>query len=82
MAMKGKSYGQRMELEGIALYIAACRGIRYAKRKVKSTIAKDLGFKGKAKYLTTTVDYSIFPDYNNLNAHAKEALKVSWSMFN
>ena len=58
MAMKGKLYGERMQMEGMAYLQAAENSINYIKRKVKSTIAKHLGLKGKGKYLATKVDYS------------------------
>jgi hypothetical protein len=47
-------------------------------RKTKPTIAKDLGLKGKGKYLDT-LDCSVFPDYDNEKEKIKEAILVAWS---
>ena len=80
MAMKGKAYGARMQIEGMLYLQAAENDIKYIKRKVKSTIAKDLGLKGKGKYLTTKVDYSKIIDYDKKNLKIQESIQVALSM--
>lgn len=80
MGMKGKSYGERMELEAMIFLQAAENGIKYAKRKVNSTIAKDLGLKGKGKYLETQVDYSPFANFVKLPKPIQESIQVAVSM--
>ena len=80
MAMKGKSYGERMQTEGMIYLQAAKAGIKYIKRKVKSTIAKDFGFKGKGKYLATKADYSKIVDYEKKNTNTQESIQVALSM--
>jgi hypothetical protein len=82
MGMKGKSYGERMELEAMIFLQAAENGIKYAKRKVNGTIAKDLGLKGKGKYLADGVDYSGITDFEKLSQHLQEAVQVALSMLN
>jgi hypothetical protein len=80
MAMKGKIYGERMQIEGILFLLAAEKGIKYIKRKVKSTIAKDFGLKGKGKYIATLVDFSKIPGYYKKNANIQESIQVALSM--
>ena len=80
MGMKGKSYGDRMELEGMIFLQASISGIKYAIRKVNSTIAKDIGLKGKAKYLSTEYDYSTITEYSGMSKNLQEATQVAISM--
>jgi len=80
MGMKGKNYGARMQTEGMIYLQATQNGIKYIKRKVKSTIAKDFGLKGKGKYLTTKVDYSQIVDYDKKNQNTQESIQVALSM--
>src|SRR6266498_2658525 len=48
---KDRSFEERVEYEA-AVYIAAARcGLAAVSKKVKSTLAKDLGLKGRAHYL-------------------------------
>lgn len=80
MAMKGKNYGARTQVEAMIYLQAAQNGIKYIKTKVKSTIAKDFGLKGKGKYLTSKVDYSKIPDFDNKNQNIQESIQVALSM--
>lgn len=80
MGMKGKHYGARMQTEGMIYLQAAQKGIKYIKRKVKSTIAKDFGLKGKGKYLATKADYSKITDFDKKNQNTQEAIQVALSM--
>jgi Holliday junction resolvasome RuvABC endonuclease subunit len=80
MAMKGKSYGMRMQTEGMIYLQAAQKGIKYIKTKVKSTIAKDFGFKGKGKYLSTKVDYSKIENFDKKSQNTQESIQVALSM--
>ncbi|SMD46368.1 hypothetical protein SAMN00777080_5053 [Aquiflexum balticum DSM 16537] len=82
MAMKGKAYGARMEKEGMIFLQASQNGIKYAKRKVKGTIAKDLGLKGKGKYIETKADFSSIPEYEKSNGNIQEAIQIGVSMLN
>lgn len=80
MAMRGKSYGARMEKEGMVFLQAVENGIKNISRKVKSTIAKDLGFKGKGKYLKTKADFSSIDGYSVSITKVQEAIQVATSM--
>ncbi len=51
-AARGNAYEMRVEHEAAAYVAAANAGNLPAFKKVKATIAKELGQKGKAKYLT------------------------------
>lgn len=80
MGMKGKSYGERMELEAMIFLQASICGIKYAIRKVNATIAKDLGMKGKGKYLATGFDYSAIPNFSEMSVQLQEAIQVALSL--
>lgn len=81
MASRGKPFVARVENEA-AIYIAAANnGIKMVYKKVGSTIAKDLGLKGKAKYLVTKLDTSPIPKFNELHKNMQEAILVAWSSF-
>lgn len=72
------TYEERVELE-TAVYIAASKsGMNAVFKKVRSTIAKDLGLKGKAHYLET-LDTSSIPGYDERSVTKKEAILAAWS---
>ena len=48
------------------------------KSKRKVTLAKDLGLKGKARYLLT-FDTSPIPDFADLDEKMKDAVLCAWS---
>jgi hypothetical protein len=75
---KGNAYEERVRLEGIAHFCAGELGLRDIARKRKSTIAKDLGLKGRARYLST-FDTSAIPTFDELDALVQEAALVAWS---
>ena len=78
-ARKGNTYDERVENEAIILVTAYSFGIKNISKKVKSTIAKDLGLKGKSKYLTSKLELSAFPNYEKETDKMKEAILVAWS---
>lgn len=78
MASRGKSFVARVENEAMVFFFAGKYAINPVYRKTKPTIAKDLGLKGKGKYLDT-LDCSVFPDYDNEKEKIKEAILVAWS---
>jgi len=47
-------------------------------RQVKSTMAKDLGFKGRGRYLAT-LDTSAIASFTQLDDKIQEAVLVAWS---
>lgn len=79
LAARGKSFVERVENEAMIYLSAANLGIKNVYRKVKSTIAKDFGLKGKAKYLSTKLDCSVFPTFDNEDNKTQEAILVAWS---
>lgn len=79
MATKGKSYAERVELEAMVSLSAATLGQDNVVRKVKSTIAKDLGLKGKAKALTEDLDHSKIEGLAQKPEKEFEAIVTGWS---
>lgn len=76
---KGKAYEARVELEA-SIYIAGGKiGMNGIFKKVKSTIAKDLGLKGRARYLNTSLDTSVIPGFTEYGDKAQEAILAGWS---
>ena len=82
MAMKGSTFAVRIEMEAMAFLAGANYGIKYIKRKVNSTIAKDFGLKGNKKYLDLGIDYSKIDEYHSKSINVKEAILIAWSMLN
>jgi hypothetical protein len=78
MAQKGKFYAARIENEAMIFLLCANIGNDNVIRKVKQTIAKNLGFKGKSKYLKE-VEFDNIEGYDNCNEKIKEAILVAWS---
>jgi hypothetical protein len=75
---KGAAYEERVRLEGIAHLCASELGLKDIGRKRNPTIAKDLGLKGRARYLKT-LDTSPFAGFETLEDHVAEAALVAWS---
>lgn len=78
-AKKGNAFIERIENESIVFFVGANHGVIESSRKVKSTIAKDLGLKGKGKYLQTKLDTSVIESYNSYESKLQEAILVAWS---
>jgi hypothetical protein len=76
---RSNSLELRIRIEGVALMAAGEKGCEHACRKVKSTISKDLGMKGRAKYLETEFDPSALAEFGSLSAKEKEAVLAGWS---
>ena len=74
---RDKSFVERVEHEGVAQLAAAARNLE-ARRKISSTIAKDLGLKGRKHYLET-LDTSPIPDFEGQPERVQEAILVAWS---
>jgi hypothetical protein len=77
LAPRGPTFVDRVHLEAIAFLIGGVHGIRVV-QKVKSTIAKDLGLKGKARYLKT-LDTSTLADFAGQPEVVKDALQIALS---
>jgi hypothetical protein len=67
-----------VENEAMVFLAASNRGLENVSRKIKSTIAKNLGLKGKAKYLAQ-LDTSVFPTYAEESTKMQEAILAAWS---
>ena len=76
---RGKTYEQRVEYEAAVFIAAARKGVNAVYLKVKSTIAKDLGLKGRAHYLETSLDTSHIPGYATKTNKEKDAILAAWS---
>lgn len=76
---RSNSLEARIEAEAVVLLAAAESGCLKIVRKVGSTVAKDLGLKGKAKYLQTELDTSLITNFEKYNAKEQEAILVAWS---
>jgi phosphohistidine swiveling domain-containing protein len=79
IAKKGREFVERIENEAMILLHAGNINADKVIRKVKATIAKDLGLPGKASALTTDLDASVIPQYKNASDKIKEAVLVAWS---
>lgn len=79
MIHKGPSYTVRIENEAMVLLIAANKGDQNVVRKLKAKIAKDLGCKGRAKYLNTDIDLNYVQGYIKSSEKINEAILVAWS---
>ena len=79
-ASRGAPFVRRVENEAIAFLVAAENGITHVVRRVNSSIAKGLGLKGKARYLTTHLDTSAIAEYTSYPDKVRDALLVAWSL--
>jgi len=79
IATKGKEFVDRVENEAMVIFHAGNAGAEKVVRKVKSTIAKDLGLPGKASALKTDLNTSVIPDYEGASEKVREAILVAWS---
>lgn len=79
IATKGREFVERTENEAMILLHVANVGAEKVVRKVKSTIAKDLGLPGRATSLKTDLDTSLIPEYERAPEKIKDAILVAWS---
>lgn len=76
---RSNSLELRIQAEAIVSLAVAQAGCRSIERKVSSTVAKDLGLKGKAKYLHTKLDTSAISNFRDYSNKEQEAILVAWS---
>lgn len=69
----------RIQAGAIASLAAAQIGCIQVYRKMSSTVAKDLGLKGKGKYLKTALDTSVIDNFEGYPGKTQEAILVAWS---
>jgi len=80
MVRRSNSLDFRVGLEAI-VYLAALKcSVKNITKKVKSTIAKDLGLKGKAKYLSTKLNTELIDNFNNKSSKIQEAALAAWTI--
>jgi hypothetical protein len=79
MAAKGGTYADRVEIEAMVSLSAAVIGSSNVVRKIKVSIAKDLGLKGRTKSLTDELDYSKVNGLDKMTDKEFEAIVVAWS---
>ena len=70
---------QRVENEAIVLLAVANKNIDYFDDRIKSTIAKKLGYKGKGHYLNNYFINKKLPDLDKESDKIKEAVLVAIS---
>ncbi len=75
---RGKTFVDRVEHEAAVQIAGANQGVKLISKKVKSTIAKDLGQKGRAHYLAN-LDTSSFPNFDSCSEKQQEAILAAWS---
>jgi hypothetical protein len=78
-ARSNKELHTRIGNEAIVFLAAILAGATSVLKKINSTIAKDLGLKGKAKYLKSQLDTSPLADFEQHSSKEQEALIAGWS---
>ncbi len=76
---RDKTFVERIEREAMVSLAAFQCGVKAVFKKISSTIAKDLGLKGRARYLTTSLDTSSIPGYSSYTDRQKDAIVAAWS---
>jgi len=74
-----KTYEDRLEHEAMIYLAAFNQRVKSSSKKVKSSIAKDLGLKGRAHYLNTSLDTSLVKDFDHKSPKSKDAILAGWS---
>jgi hypothetical protein len=75
---KSGTFEARVEFEAAAQIAAAKLNLSRVFKKVKSTLAKDLGLKGRAHYLEV-LDTSAIPQFDDYSEKEQEAILCAWS---
>ena len=71
---RDQTYADRVSLEAAVTLAAAHSGQIPVFKKVKSTIAKDLGFKGRARYLKKNLDTTVVDGFDHMDEKSKDAI--------
>ena len=77
--IRGNTYEDRVEHEATVYLAALNKGVKNVAKKVKGSIAKDLGLKGRASYLNTSLDTSLIKDFDNYSDKSHDAIFAGWS---
>jgi hypothetical protein len=75
---RGSAFETRVEHEAAVMLAAGAQGNHAVFKKVNRTLAKDLGQKGHARYLSH-LNVSWVQNYSRLSDKQKEALQAAWS---
>ena len=79
MAQKTNTLIARIQNEAIIYLASATAGVINVVTKCNASIAKELGLKGRGKYLQSKLDTSVIVNYNNYSKKEQEAILVGWS---
>jgi Holliday junction resolvasome RuvABC endonuclease subunit len=70
---------ERMQYEAIVFLSGANCGLKRVCEKRNASIAKDLGLKGQAHYLSTNLNTSVVANFDNYPEKTREAILAAWS---
>jgi hypothetical protein len=77
--IRGNTYEDRVEHEAVVYLAASNKGIASVFKKVKGSIAKDLGLKGRAGYLNTSLNTSLIKDFDKHSDKSRDSILAGWS---
>lgn len=80
MVKRSNNLELRIKLEAMVYLAAKICGIKNVTEKVKPTIAKDLGLKGKSRYLSTKLDTTIIKDFHKKTPKIQDAILAAWTL--
>jgi hypothetical protein len=75
---RDQSFEERVELEAAVMLAAGAKGMKGVFKKAKSTLAKDLGQKGRARYLAN-LDTTVLSQFPTLSDKQQDAVYAAWS---
>ena len=75
---RDKNFERRVEHEAVIWLAGANRGLKALFKKTYSTIAKDLGFKGRKHYLKD-LDTSPLLEFESYSQELQDAIYAAWS---
>lgn len=79
LVKRSNALDSRLHNEAIVFLVATANGIISVSKKASSTIAKDLGLKGKGSYLKSKLDTSPIDNFDSYSEKEKEAILAGWS---
>jgi len=77
--IRGNTYEDRVEHEAMVYLAAFNQRVKSVFKKVKGSIARDLGLKGRARYLDTSLNTSLIKGFDNYSDKSKDAILAGWS---
>ena len=75
---RSNAYEQRVQHEAAVMIAATSHGVKRIVKKVSSTIAKDLGQKGRGSYLAK-LDTTWAGDFDAIPKKEQDAVFAAWS---